>query len=125
MIGDVLRQTKLNFGPTGVDRPEPWSFLTPDYSKRVNRPYATLDLKTPRGKFNKTQFDKLKMAFLTTVTENSASLTNTAPHADYHQLGEGNNPRRAFYPVTIDDRLTAMQEARLEQIVREHFQTQS
>lgn len=121
MINDVLRVTKGNFGPTGIDRPEPWVFLTPDYTRRVGRPFATLDLKTPKGKFRKSEYQKLKTSFLTNVGVNSATLTNTVPYADAHQLGEGNMPRRPFYPVTPDGYLTSFAENRLEQIVDKFF----
>ena len=121
MIGDVLAVTLKNFGAIGLNRPEPWSFLTPDYARRVKRPFATLDLKTPTGKFKKRSYDKLKTGFLTDVSQSRATLTNTVLYADVHQFGLGNNPPRPYYPVTADGYFTPFMEQRLLDIVHAHF----
>ena len=69
---------------------------------------------------------RLREGFVHAVTEDSASLTNTVEYADQHQFGAKykNLPARPYYPVTPGgDALTPFAEARLKEIVEQHFQS--
>lgn len=67
----------------------------------------------------------MQRSFVHTVSDSSASLTNTAPYADEHQFGVSYKklPARPYYPVTADgSTLTPFAENRLREVLIAHFQ---
>jgi len=115
LIGDLQDITMLNFGETGIARPEEWQELSERYAreKKNNNRTPNLILK-----------GNLIHSFQHSVNENKATLTNSAPYADEHQFGAKykNLPARPYYPVDQSgENLTPFAEERLFQIVDEHF----
>jgi phage gpG-like protein len=93
--------TRENFGEWGVDRPEAWPALSKKYAKKVKRPYATLFV--TGDLYNSIQS--------LPPTNDSVTVIAADEKASWHQLGEGHNPPRPFFPVTADERLTPYAEA--------------
>ena len=124
IIGDLQDISVLNFGEVGIDRPEPWKELSKKYADNWKYGDATPNLILSEEKHRIRNGGKKHLidSFVHTFDENGATLTNTAPYADAHQLGYGIS-RRAYYPVNESGELTPFAEERLKQIVREHFET--
>lgn len=103
MAETFLGITRNNFGVWGVDRPEEWPALTPKYSKRVDRTYATL---YSTGNWNS--------GFLFESIQWDGSnpdygiVWSDCPYAATHQFGDmdRNIPARQFMPITADGELT-------------------
>jgi hypothetical protein len=117
LIGDLQDVTMLNFGETGIARPEEWQELTPKYADAKKGGNRTPNLILKGNLIN---------SFQHSVEENKATLTNSAPYADEHQFGAKykNLPARPYYPVDQSgENLTPFAEERLAQIVEEHFKT--
>lgn len=92
----LILETRRNFGPSGVSRPEPWKPLSPKYAKRVKRPYATLDLT-----------GKLFASFRMSVgTDEVSCFTTGVPYAARHQWGSGTLPARPYWPIDQQGKLT-------------------
>jgi phage gpG-like protein len=114
MINDLRYVTQMNFGESGMARPETWQILSPKYAREFKKGNRTPTLMLKGD---------LIRGFKTTFDSNSASLTNDVAYADEHQFGVGykNLPARPFYPINEDGSLTDFAENRQLEIVREHF----
>ena len=114
-INDLRFITQINFGDSGLDRPQIWQMLSPNYAWEKKKGNLTPNL-ILKG--------DLLRGFRTQVNGNSAMLTNVVPYADEHQFGVNykNLPARPFYPITEDGSLTPFAVESQERIVREHFQ---
>jgi hypothetical protein len=89
-VGTAARDCTLeNFGATGTNRPNEWPALSERYAKKVKRTYATLEV---TGEL------KGSIGF-PNIEGNSVSITAGDEKASYHQIGEGNNKLRQFFPV--------------------------
>jgi phage gpG-like protein len=93
---DELRRSILsNFGRVGLYRPSVWPPLSPDYARRVRRPYATL-LVTGRLR------DSIRFE-VTGTTVVAEVRDEDVPYASVHQYGGGNNiPARPYFPIDRD-----------------------
>jgi phage gpG-like protein len=116
MISDLRFITQMNFGESGIARPEMWPLLSPNYAHEKKKGNRTPNL-ILKG--------DLLRGFRTQVNGNSAILTNDSHYADEHQFGVNykNLPSRPFYPINEDGSLTQFAVERQEQIVREWFQS--
>lgn len=96
-----------NFGPSGVDRPEPWKRLKKDYRswKQKNYGRSTADLL-----LNKDLFRSFKIRC---ENDQFAEVMVDSPYAATHQYGQGPIPRRAFLPLTRANNLTPYARARM------------
>ena len=115
MIGDLQNIAMLNMGDSGIARPMPWQILTEKYSQEYKQGNRTPNLILT---------GRLRDSFVHSVDESKATLTNTAEYADQHQFGAKykNLPARPYYPVSPGgDALTPLAEARLKDIVEQHF----
>lgn len=116
MIGDIQDITVLNFGQTGLARPQSWQILSDRYAKEKKHGDTTPNLILTGA---------LKSGFVHSFDENSASLTNVVDYADQHQFGAAykNLPARPYYPVDeFGLNLTPYAEGRQIEIVAEFFQ---
>ena len=120
-IGGVVRDCTLeNFGETGTNRPMPWESLSEGYAKRVSRGYATLD--TSGDPKPRSGAGALKASVGVPETSgNSVSVTAESDIASYHQLGEGNNKERPFFPIDASGNLTPYCESKIFEKLDEHF----
>ncbi len=115
LIGDVQDVTMLNFGATGLARPEEWSSLTSSYAREFHDGNTTPTLILSGELLN---------GFVHEVTSEYATLTNTVTYATDHQFGVAyrNLPARPFYPVDESGAsFTSFMEDRLLAIVDSHF----
>ena len=115
LIGDLQDVTMMNFGETGIARPEEWEELKERYAREKKGGNQTPTLILSGNMLN---------SFKHSVNENKATLTNSAPYADEHQFGAKykNLPARPYYPVDQSgENLTPFAEERLVKIVEEHF----
>lgn len=114
-IGEIQDITILNFGTSGIARPEPWSSLSLNYAQERHGGNTTPTLILS---------GEMRQSFVHVVSENSASLTNVAPYADEHQFGLAYRklPARPYYPVSADgSTLTPFAEDRLREVLVAHF----
>lgn len=123
MIGEIQDITQQNFGPSGIDRPKPWSPLSPQYASewKDGDTTPTLMMSDEKHELRNPLLPHLIDCFDAKVNENKAELTNRSPYADGPQLGYG-QPERPYYPV-IGDELTPYAESRMKEIVDGHFRT--
>lgn len=118
MINEIRYITQMNFGASGIDRPQPWQILSPSYAWEKKKGDRTPTLML-RG--------DLIRGFRTSIQENSAMLTNVVPYAHEHEDGAEwkNLPKRMYYPINDDGTLTPFAESRLDEIAAKHFNAQS
>jgi phage gpG-like protein len=90
MAGRFREIVMGNFGETGTDRPEEWPTLSPKYAKRVGRDEATLFV-------TGTLMDSVE---IDPYNPDAAVVSTKCPYAMAHQYGEGNMPKRPFFPMT-------------------------
>ena len=117
MIGDVYDVTVLNFGETGLARPEAWAQLNEKYAEAKHDGNRTPTLILT---------GELKKGFVVEFDSESATLSNSVPYATEHQFGESyqNLPARPFYPVDENGlTFTPFMVNRLQGILEAHFQT--
>lgn len=113
-VGEVARDCTLeNFGASGTNRPAPWPLLSKKYAKKVKREYATLELT-----------GELKASVqVSPPSTDSISVLADDQKASWHQLGEGRNKVRPFFPISADGQLTDYCQskitAKLDEILRE------
>ena len=115
MIGDIQDISVLNFGADGIARPNEWRALTRKYANKFHQ-----GDRTPKLILS----GHLLASFKHSISDTSATLTNTADYADSHHFGEAyrNLPKRRFYPVDDDGNLTEFALARQREILNLHFQ---
>jgi len=118
-VGETVAQcTRENFGETGTNRPTEWKTpLSESYQRKLRRlgderDYPTLFL--TGDLFNSIQTDT-PVGYTVTVTASDEK-------ASWHQLGEGNNPARPFFPVVDESNLTPYCEARIFEALDKHFE---
>ena len=108
-VGEAVKQCTLeNFGVSGTNRPRVWPPLSKDYARKVKRDYATLDVS-----------GELKNSITVEVAE--TSIVATDEKASYHQLGEGYNKERPFFPISKDGELTEYCQQRITEALDQHF----
>ena len=90
MAGRFREIVMENFGETGTDRPEEWPALSPKYAKRVGREEATLFVTGTL--MNSVEIDP--------YNPDAAVVSTKCSYAMAHQYGEGNMPKRPFFPMT-------------------------
>jgi phage gpG-like protein len=131
IIGDVKTMTLANFGEMADGMMRPWreeQLLSENYKRVINRDFATLERSEEERslcygtKWEGGQGEHLKDSFIVYSDDSSASLTNFAPYASNHQLGEG-VPRRPFFPIDETGELMPQMQKRILGIADSHFQT--
>jgi len=113
-IGQVIEQTaKENIGGMdGTDRPEWKQELSPGHIRKlkrmgINRDYATLEIAGDLKNSIKAQEPDGK----------SITITASDYKASFHQLGEGKNPIRTFFPVTPEGDLTERTQREISEVI--------
>ncbi len=123
IIGEIQDITQQNFGPSGIDRPQPWKPLSQNYASewKDGDTTPTLMMSDEKHNLRNPNLPHLIDCFDAKVNEDKAVLTNRSPYADNHQLGLG-IPARPYYPVNGDE-LTPYAESKMVEIVNGHFKT--
>ncbi len=113
-IGDIQDIAMLNFGADGMARPYPWRKLKQRYANKFHSGDTTPKLILSGA---------MLASFKHSVSDTSATLTNTAEYADSHQFGEGFRglPARPYYPITVTGELSEFALARQREILNAHF----
>src|ERR1700684_312724 len=90
-IGELQDISMLNFGQDGLARPSQWQPLQLQYAIEYHDGDQTPTLILT---------GEMRESFVHTVTEDSATLTNTREFADEHQFGNPGRhlPARPYYP---------------------------
>ena len=111
-VGEVVKECTLeNFGPSGTNRPKIWEPLSKDYARKVKREYATLEVT-----------GALKSSVeVEPPSADSITITATDDKASYHQLGEGRNKERPFFPISADGDLTGYCQNHIADVLDEQF----
>lgn len=91
-----------NFGSEGFDRPWPWEPLSPPYSKRVGRDFATLFVS---GALKATVEKDSSDAEASSVSMGNTGLVAYAM-AHHHGYSKNNLPARRVFPLTEDNSTT-------------------
>lgn len=99
----------------GIDRPLVWPPLSPDYAKKVGRPYATLVLS---GRLRGAIWQRVGTDAATVGISNAQ-----VPYALVHQWGGGNNiPPRPYFPIDWDGNVLPETASRTVNAMRRAFE---
>lgn len=119
-VGSEIKTCTLeNFGQTGTNRPIDWQTpLSKSYQRKlkkmgIDRDYPTLEL---TGALKES-------VSVSSVGDDSVTVTARNDKASWHQDGEGNNPPRPFFPV-FNGEMTDYCQSRISTALDEYFKPQ-
>lgn len=111
LVGNAVAEvTRENFGESSPNRPNDWAPLSKKYAKQVGRTYATLYV--TGDLYDSVHAEPPQGASVTVIA--------TDKKASWHQLGEGHNPVRKFFP-TDELELTPYCQARIREVLNAVF----